>query len=477
MSHNVLRVLLVAGAIAGLGCRDLTVRNYANPTPESVQNDPTTALPLLVTGALRGDRDNATGYVSGLGILGRESYNYTPTEGRNTSGWLTSDVNNQASFGGVALWSGPWIVLRNVHNIIGLVNAGTTAGLFSTAQNSATLGFAHTMEALELLYLVNTRHDIGIPVDVYDEPTQLAPFVARDSALAYISAKLDAAKTELLAGGTAFPFTLHAGYTGFTTPANYLKFNRAIAARVFAYRASLGASGCGAAKSAACYNLALAALSESFLNAGATTTAQLAVGPFNVYSSAASDVANTISNAANTNIVAHAKADSGIQLKANGARDNRYLTKVITINTKNPSNASLGVPTTFDYTMYLDRASPVPIIRNEELILLRAEARWFTGDAAGALADINTVRTVAGGLDPATPFANEAAFLDELLYNRRLSLLFEGHRWIDMRRFGRLNQLTLDLPTHVRAAQLPVPQAECLSRAIAETALKGPGCT
>src|SRR5256885_2729238 len=51
--------------------------------------------------------------------------------------------------------------------------------------------------------------------------------------------------------------------------------------------------------------------------------------------------------------------------------------------------------------------------------------------------------------------SSENDFLDELLYNRRLSLLFEGHRWIDMRRFGRLNQLTLDLPSHIVVAGLP----------------------
>jgi hypothetical protein len=142
--------------------------------------------------------------------------------------------------------------------------------------------------------------------------------------------------------------------------------------------------------------------------------------------------------------------------------------------------ASSSRPTareTLDYTTYSVRESAVPIIRNEELILLRAEARYFTGDIPGALADINTIRTVSGGLAPLTGFADQTAFIDELLYNRRLSLLFEGHRWVDMRRFGRLNQLTLDLPTHVVISELPVPQVECLSRALADAALKGPGCT
>ena len=48
------------------------------------------------------------------------------------------------------------------------------------------------------------------------------------------------------------------------------------------------------------------------------------------------------------------------------------------------------------------------------------------------------------------------AFLDELLYNRRWSLLFEGHRWIDHRRFGRLNALPRDLSTHVIVSRLPM---------------------
>ena len=93
-----------------------------------------------------------------------------------------------------------------------------------------------------------------------------------------------------------------------------------------------------------------------------------------------------------------------------------------------------------------------------------------------ALADINLVRTKAGGLDARASFATDNEFVDELLYNRRLSLLFEGHRWIDMRRFGRLDQLTLDLPSHVVVQGLPLPQAECLERVNVVASLRGPGC-
>jgi hypothetical protein len=465
---------LVGVALLGstAACSDrLTIPNYQNATPGSIQGDPASAVPLLASGVLRNDRDAHTGYISGLGILGRESYNYTPTEGRNTTGWLTSEVKTPSSFGGTALWAGYYTQLRNNANLEGALT-GAAAGTFTDPQKNAGLGFAHTVQGLTLSYVIASRYNLGAPVDIAQDPTVLTPFVSRDSVYRYIVSRLDAAKTELLAGGTAFPFTLHSGYAGFNTPANYLKFNRALAARINAYRASIGASGCGTAKSAACYTTVLANLAESFINPAGS----LSAGPFNVYSSAASDVANGISNQSNTSVVAHAKADSGIQLKADGTKDARFLAKVITITKKSPSNATHGVGTTFDYSIYSVRESPAPIIRNEELILLRAEARYFTGDVAGALADINTIRVTAGGLAPLTGFASESEFIDELLYNRRLSLLFEGHRWVDMRRFGRLNQLTLDLPTHIIISELPVPQAECLSRALAETALKGPGC-
>ena len=472
MRHTLTIVLTGAALAAATACsNDLTVPNYQNATPESIQNDPASAVPLLATGILRNDRDDHTGYVLGMGILGREAYNYTPTEGRNTTGWLTSEVNNSTSFGGVALWNGPYTALRNIANLKGAIN-GAATGVFTDAQKNAGLGFADTQEALQLSYVIATRYNLGAPVDVAPDPATITPFVSRDSVYRYVVSRLDAAKTELAAGGSAFPLTLHAGYAGFTTPANFLKFNRALAARINAYRASIGASGCGTARSATCYTIVLANLAESFID----PVGSLSTGPFNVYSAASSDLANGNSNQSNTSIVAHAKADSGIQLKADGTKDNRFTAKVISITEKKPSNPTHGVGSVFDYSIYSVRESPVPIIRNEELILLRAEARYYTGDVAGALADINTIRVRSGGLAPLAGFADETAFLDELLYNRRLSLLFEGHRWVDMRRFGRLNQLTLDLPTHVIISQLPVPQGECLSRALADASLKGPGC-
>ena len=43
----------------------------------------------------------------------------------------------------------------------------------------------------------------------------------------------------------------------------------------------------------------------------------------------------------------------------------------------------------------------------------------------------------------------------------RYSLLLEGFRWVDARRYGRLNTLPLDLPGHFVARVVPIPKAEC----------------
>src|SRR5205823_14210728 len=154
----------------------LNVPNFQNPTVQGITGDPVAALPLLATGVLRDDRGNETGYVLGLGILGREVYNYTPNEGRNTSGWLTSDVNNNTSFGGGALWSGPYFTLRDIFNTSNVLESASSTQ-FSDAQKNAVRGFLHTTEAYSILQLINTRNDLGVVVQVTTDPNKLSRFV------------------------------------------------------------------------------------------------------------------------------------------------------------------------------------------------------------------------------------------------------------------------------------------------------------
>lgn len=84
---------------------------------------------------------------------------------------------------------------------------------------------------------------------------------------------------------------------------------------------------------------------------------------------------------------------------------------------------------------YTNLASPV-VIRWAEIILNRAEARAKEGDVAGALADVNVIRTRAG-IDPINAVPAGYDILDVVLDERRMELCFEGHRAIDVYRNGK----------------------------------------
>jgi starch-binding outer membrane protein, SusD/RagB family len=467
--------LVVGATLAALACNNdhFLVPNYNSPTLAGATADPATALPLLITNILVDDRKGYTSFVLDVGILGREAYNYTPLENRNTTGFLGQPVLTNTSFGAEALW-GYYVFLRDIYQTRTVAN-GAAPGIFSATTLNAINGFLDTFEALELLYTIDGRDSIGAPVQINSDPTKLTPFVTRDSVFNYIVGKLTAAQTELANGGASFPFSLDAGFVGFSTPATFATFTSGILARVQAYRASLGVGGC-TALSPTCYQAVLTALQSSWID----PTGSLQTGPFEIYSTAAGDLLNADSWVqSNKAVVAHAKSDSGVEVQPDSQLDQRFLNKIMTIPTEICANPTTCIATSWAFSLYPTGSSPMYIMRNEELILLRAEAEYFTGDEADALSDINLIRTTSGNLAARGAFVSQADFITELLYNRRESLMFEGHQWIDKRRFGLLNTLPLDVPIDVIVDKLLLPQAECLARVGAPQALQPPansGC-
>lgn len=151
-------------------------------------------------------------------------------------------------------------------------------------------------------------------------------------------------------------------------------------------------------------------------------------------------------------------------MRAGGAPDLRASGKAVvgavTLTTQ-------GISSNVRPTLYSTNVTPVPIIRNEELILLRAEANIGLGNREAAIADLNFVRTNAGGL-PALASDFSGDLITELLYDRRYSLFFEyGHRWVDSRRYGRLGDLKKQSPSHRVFPRVPIPVDECNQRSAA----------
>jgi hypothetical protein len=78
-----------------------------------------------------------------------------------------------------------------------------------------------------------------------------------------------------------------------------------------------------------------------------------------------------------------------------------------------------------------------PIFRYADALLMRAEARYRKGDAAGAVADINTVRARAFKNDPAGVIT-VAQLNDKLLLDERgREFYYEAQRRTDLVRFGK----------------------------------------
>ncbi len=450
-------------ALAACSADRLNVPSYNDP---AVGPSDRPLLQNLASGILAEQRGGMAGLISNVGIFGRESYNYTGSEPRNVTLFLSTFPLDNSGF-----TNGQWDPrFRNIRNALNLITIAEEASFLTDGEKNAVRGFANTMRALDLYYVVATRDTIGAPTAIDLVGNTAQPFVSRDSVYRFISATLDLANTQLSAAGSAtFPFSLTTGFAGFSTPATFRQFNRALAARMLVYRGTLG---CGAT----CFNAALTAVSESFINSAAG--ADLRRGVYHVYSTSSGDALNGLNNAVSPDVISHPSIRTDAQLQTTGQPDARLAAKTRTlVPARTAPGANLGIPTDVGFNIYPDQASPIPIIRNEELILLRAEANIGLSNFAAATTDLNYIRESAGGaLAPlAVPTsANEA--VTALLYERRYSLLLEGHRWFDVRRYGRINSLPLDLPTHFRVTVMPVPQAECVFRATQPQALRAPGC-
>ncbi|MGH7443457.1 MAG: RagB/SusD family nutrient uptake outer membrane protein, partial [Longimicrobiales bacterium] len=260
------------------------------------------------------------------------------------------------------------------------------------------------------------------------------------------AALLDEADADLAAGGDAFPFPLSSGFAGFDTPSTFRQFNRALKARVEVYRGNFAD--------------ALIALDASFI---VDDPALLDLGVYHTFSTGPGDDLNELHDPGDSpDILAHPSIVADAERRANGDIDLRVQRKIRTLpETRTVRNITTGVA----FSIYDALSTPIPYIRNEELILLRAEANIGLGNTLDALEDINFIRTASGGL-PALLLPTDAT-LTELLRQKRYSLLFEGgHRWIDLRRYNRLTDLPLDRPNHTRNTAFPIPEAECLARGL-----------
>jgi hypothetical protein len=460
--HGLRRVLVGLAAAAALTVAACDFNITSPNSPPSIGPNATRAqVDAAAVGLLAALRIDYANWVLKAAILGREGYRLDTADPRFTTELLAGPLDpSNGAFGG-GQWNPEYRTIASGYAILNVIGSAQ----IPDSEKNAARGFIQTIQALSFLDVLIAHTEDSIPIDI-NRPVAgpLAPLVSNDSAHKAVIAILDSARTNLQAGGSVFPFDPGPGFAGFNTPSTFLKFNRALVARVRAYQASLGAlpapvvasyASAGWTPCAACWDSVLTALQQSFLNTGAS----LDLGVYNEYSTGNQDLPNALSQdpASAVNLAHPFIADSAELQSGGAAPDKRFLAKVTT----RPTPFSLACLTSdLSWTRYPTPNAPIPIIRNEELILLRAEANWFaaTGSKVQAIADLNLIRQTSGGLDPttATTASTDSQFVNALLHERLYSLLYEGgHRWIDMRRYGRLGQVIIDRPTGCAAAGIP----------------------
>lgn len=462
------RALVLAGAFTALlaapGCSPTTidpVTDPNNPSLESVSNPSLTQLGALVTGleaTYRLGHTNNAPFNQITGTLGREIIILASNESRwytEILGTKPSGLDN-AAFYSTGSYNTFARMIRGA-NVLRQSSQGATA--ITDAQKQGVLGFADTYEALGKLMLLDLMGENGIRIDVADylNPGKFTGSSA--TALVNIRQLLDQGATEL-GKASSFPFALSPGYAGFDTPATFLKFNRALAARVALYQGDNAG--------------ALTALGSSFydpngsLTTGPTITFRPGTGgdEGNAYYQVPNTGPSTLVTVPDNFVT---EADTLVIRKKSGTLDSvvidaRVKAKVSKRTTPRTLN---GIPGNYDPTVYTSQTTPLSIIRNEELILISAEAKAKSNNSAGAIADINVIRTKAGGLHAYRGATTQAALINEVLRQRRYSLFYEGHFWVDLRRLGKLNptptpNITLPYSTapYMLFDRLAIPFAE-----------------
>jgi starch-binding outer membrane protein, SusD/RagB family len=307
------------------------------------------------------------------------------------------------------------------------------------AEKNAYRGIANTFKGLAYLQQLNVQYNNGVRLNVEDpfKPSKPVPY---EESLAGIAGFLDQGATQLDAAGDAFPRTPNLNfpgdYAGFNTPKDFKKFNRAIALRVAIYQKD--------------WAKAETLLGQTFLD----ETGSMNLGPKSSFNASAPDFANPLVNSTSAIVVAVEK------IMDEAERGDKRLSKV---GVENPalsySSGGVSYSTKYKQVMYTKAEDAVPIIRNEELILIAAEVAAQRDRPADAVKFINIVRTAAG-LPNYSGATSKDALINAILKERLYSLWYEGHRWVDMRRYGKINEIVLPVAGMKVLEQLERPVQE-----------------
>ena len=423
-------LILFLATILLAGCDAFSIEERPDPNGPSVEGitgDLTRdKIANLVVGIESGLRTDINLYLTDVGVTGREYYRYSASDPRFSAellGQRQAQLNNN-SFYITRPWAERYRVIRNSYILLNAIDAGVE-GVLTSAEVDATRGVVNTIIAHQLLMNLNLTYLNGIRVDVNGD--ELGPIVGYEPSLQAIRDLLNTANGQLeSAGNTPLPFGLSDGFADIQaenvgldlpeeaaseyTGSSFALFNRALAARVALYQKD--------------YDGALSVLEDSFIDEGRPLT----FGTRHIFSTNSGDLTNPFfidPQATGDVTVAHPSYINDI--RANDERESKVVLR-------DESFSAGDLSADYGFAVYETGTSPIPIIRNSELLLIRAEANLFKANPDfDAVRDDLSIISEAAGLGDVSGVGDDD-LLDELLYQRRYELYGEGHRWIDVRR-------------------------------------------
>ena len=425
------KIFLLAVLVVFGECELEDIKNPNAPTYESFLDGATQAdVRLVATGLEAVMRNDLHFHYQTVSIIGREYYDLTAVDPRFTGELLIGPLDNNGFL--TTRSYAAWYKIVQATNTLEIAVENSAAG-FSDEVKNGYFGYAKTLRAYALLMVANRQYSNGIRLDVSD-PDNLGGFVSYDEALTGVMDLLNEANTNLSGAPAEFDFVLSTGFTDFETPATFAEFNRAIAARVAIYQDNK--------------SVALTLLGNSFMDLAGS----LDNGPAHVFGATGNDILNAQYYIQDQDkFMVH---DSWVNDAEPGdarvaSKSNPFADGAVSLDDLTATN---------QVTLYSSNTDPVSIVRNEELILLYAEANIGTNNTEAVNA-LNIIRNAAG-IGDYTGGTTATDLENEVLNQRRYSLFGEGHRWIDMRRYNRIDQIPTDRTVDNVLDAFPTPATE-----------------
>ncbi len=433
-------VMFIGGValVAVTACKDTAVPYFNAPT--SIPSSPT-GVQNAVTGLFSATRIDVNWDVWYVGSFGRDIFWFLGASSNvlvDVSGLIapTSHSNIDA----VEEWDNEYAQAKQANYIIANL---AKVPAYSAAQVAAVTGIVQTIKALNFMMLAETRDSIGIPIySIGSNPTD-PPYCIKD-VWAYIVALLDSGFNDLNAAGSIpLPVKLPAGFMSVgqtaspsTAQGSFAAFNRALAGKAgleYAYAIARNKpSTHPTPTSPGNPDPTALARADSALTASALYNPSVIAPPaagnfaldqygvYHTFSGQSGDLQNAV-------LEYYYLFDATWDLYYDvDTADLRYKNKFVPDPFPVQLASYAGVSNGLNYLPYAQVNSPFPIVRAEELALVRAQIQLGLGNFANAITLINQVHMQAGGF--ATPLSialTYTAVRDSLLKEQRISTVFE----------------------------------------------------